>query len=85
MNACKHAQIVGDVQQTAERQDHEPDDHDRAEKPRHPIRAARLHPEQDAKDQDDTGMTAFSSCGATSLRPSTAESTEIAGVMTASP
>ena len=31
------------------------------------------------------GRTAASSCGATSLRPSTADSTEMAGVITASP
>ncbi len=31
------------------------------------------------------GTTAFSSAGATSFKPSTADSTEIAGVITASP
>ena len=31
------------------------------------------------------GRTAYSSCGAISFRPSTADSTEMAGVMTASP
>ena len=82
----KNVKIVGDMHQSAERQHGEPDAHDGTEKFRDPVRAARLHPKQDRQNDDaTTGMTATSNCGAMSFRPSTADSTEIAGVMTASP
>ena len=42
----KNVQVVGDMHQSAERQDSEPDCHDGAEKLRDSRRAVRLHPEK---------------------------------------
>ena len=48
-------------------------------------RAAPLHGEQPDDDDSEIGSTYASSSGAATSRPSTAESTEIAGVITPSP
>ena len=80
------ARIVDDVDEAAGRERGEPHEHDRPEELRHLRRPVRLHDEQQHQDRDrDRQTTMCSSCGATSFRPSTADSTEMAGVSTASP
>ena len=75
-----------DLAQAGDREDREPHPHDRPEEParRRPVPKRWIgeqHREDDERDRDDER----SSDGAATSRPSTAESTEIAGVIIPSP
>ena len=70
----------------AQHADHgEPHDHDRAEDLGDPGRAALLHGEQADRITTEIGITQSANAGVATSKPSTAESTEIAGVISPSP
>ena len=80
------ARVVDEMDEPADRHGDEPHRGDRAEPGRDRRGAAALHGEQPDQDREaereDVGLEGRAS---TSFRPSTADSTEIAGVMIASP
>ena len=68
------------------REDGEPDQHDRAEDAADEGRSFPLDEEEDHQDGDrDAARSDGASCGASTFKPSTALSTEIAGVIAPSP
>ena len=72
-------------QSAGDRDGDEPDQRDRAEEGRDLRGAARLHREQRDQDHDRQRHDVGSKAGVAIFRPSTAESTDSAGVMMASP
>ena len=82
----EHAGVLGDMRKPADGKGDEPDERDRSEEGGDPRRAVRLHREQSEQNQkgkrDDVSLQGRAW---RSESPSTADSTEIAGVIRASP
>ena len=76
---------AGDVDDAEHRDGEEIDEHDRAEQGADPRRAARLDREQADQDGDRDRHDKGAKPASTVVRPSTADSTEMAGVIIESP
>ena len=83
---AEHGRRAHDPDDAERRDRDEPDDHDRAEQPADPVCAVLLNHEQPDQDHDgDRHDVRAGTAASTTSRPSTAPSTEIAGVIMPSP
>ena len=85
IDGVKHGRIVANVQPAGNRDGYEPNDHDGAEHRRHFGGPTALRSEQRDQNDDRERRDKVTECRTCKLSPSTAERTEIAGVMTESP
>ena len=81
----EHARVPGDLGEAEQAQGGEPGQHHRPEEPAHAGRAAALEEEEDEEHEDGERHDVGPERGAAVSSPSTAASTEIAGVIRPSP